>query len=318
MTAAASSPPPPGTGRLRLDPAGLACLCLVACLGLQACRSTPQPPPQPSGVLEAERLARQAARLQAEESWTAAADWWQRAGRQYRLLHREADAALADHNQAVARKAMGQPARALELLEAAARSNQRLHLTNAWWRNQIALLQIETETHPEPTEDRLDRLTSRLRELDGDPALLALYHHEEARRRTRQDRLIEALQAIALAEKEFQAAGDPLGRAALTLTRARILEKQQDLQAARSAWRTALRSFEALGHPRGIALALAGLGSSLARSPAPEDQERAFEILTQALENLSALRLSAEAEAVAATRQRLETPPRSRNRTVPP
>lgn len=271
---------------------------------LTACGSKPAPPPQPRAAAEAESLARQATRLQAEENWRGAADTWQRAVRQYRLLHREAETALAQHNEAQARRALGQSEPARTLLEAAADTNQALALTNAWWRNQIALLQVDLDLAPARAGTRLDALRSRLGELRDQPGLTALFHHEEARLRLAQGRSADAQAALDRAAEMFRALRDEHGLAAIALTRARLLQEQNPAQ-SEAAWRDALSRFESIAYPKGVALALAGLGAALAENPDPSHRRQARAILSQAIANLEALKLTADAEAASRIRSRI-------------
>ncbi len=284
-----------------------ATLCGLAFLAVAGagCAGRPVPAP-PRAVAEAERLVAQASKLQAEENWPGAADWWRRAGQQYQLLNRRGDVALARHNEGICRRAMGQLGVSHALLEEASAANRDLGRTNAWWRNQIALLQLENESDLGRASARLESLEPRLAGI-AEPSLVALLRHEEARTRAGQGRLPEALSASARAAAAFQALGEAGGSAAVLLTRARIFQMRGDSVEAVAAWREALAAFERMGHPRGVAMSLSGLGVSLARGGGT--REEAESILRRALENLAALKMEAESRVVQDELGKLQTPP---------
>ncbi len=295
--------------RLPLGTANTAVLTLVCLLALASfltgCASRPLPPPPPRAAAEADRLVTQAAKLQREENWAGAADWWQRAGRQYQLLNRPAEVALAQHRQGTCRQALGQPQAALRLLGEASSTNLRLGRTNAWWRNQIALLQLENDQAPSQAIDHLRQLEPQLPTLESEPALLGLVHHESARAQIGAGLApASALEAANRAQALFRRARDPAGEAAVRLTRAGILQRQGDLPAATTEWRLALATFEQLGQPRAIATSLAGLGSALTEGD-PSNSE-GLEILRRARDNFAVLRMEKEARAIQQTLEKLE------------
>ena len=79
------------------------------------------------------------------------------------LLH-EAGEAVALHNLAQARRELGSEDEARLQLESASAINQRLGRTNEWWRNQIALLQIESHL-PETLPSRFATLLPKVLQL---------------------------------------------------------------------------------------------------------------------------------------------------------
>ncbi len=259
------------------------------------CAGRPPAPPPPRAIAEAQRIAQQAGELQAAENWAGAAEWWGRAGAQAELLNQVADIALARHNEGVCRRILGQLTEARALFESAAQMNAALELTNAWWRNQVGLLQVDYALGPSPdlASTRLAELLPRAAELEPDPPLAGVFALEVARLRLREDRPAEALAAANEATRHFTRATDPAGGASVLVTTARILEAQGNPAAAERTWRQALASFEALGHPRGVAFSLAGLGSLLATQP--ERAPEAAKLLRRAADNLRQLRLEPEA-----------------------
>ena len=288
-----------------------ACLLALASL-LSGCASRPLPPAPPRAAAEADRLSTQAAKLQREENWAGAADWWQRAGRQYQLLNRPADVALAQHNEGSCRRALGQPDAALRLLGEASSTNLRLGRTNAWWRNQIALLQLENAQSPGQALEHLRQLDPRLPSLESQPALLGLLHHESARAQIGAGHPpASALESASRAQALFRLAQDPAGEAAVRLTRARILQMQGDLPAAVAEWRLALAAFEQLGQPRAIATSLAGLGTALTQGNSSNAE--GLEILRRARDNFAVLKMETDAKAIQETLDRLETGVRPSN-----
>ncbi len=310
-----ATPPPPGArrtakrrerrGPITLLPATLgagragflAAVGLLLGWGGTGCASRPEPPPPPAAVSDANRLAKEAARLLTQENWAGAVAWWERAGRQYQLVNRPDQVALARHNEAVARRAMGESERARELWEESARLNRSSGQTNAWWRNQLALFQLEIESDPARAEARRAALEPRREELGAQPAVAPHWTHECARLLLVQGRVGESLGDARLAVAGFDAVGDGAGAASAWVTVARGHEAAGRFEEATAAWRTSLGLFEVLGHPRGIAVALAGLG---ARLVADGQATPGRELLERARDNFRALRLEAEARGVEA------------------
>lgn len=306
----------PSTARDASTGAPAALLTLIALIAIPSfpsgCASRPAPPPPPRAASEADRLSTQAAKLQREDNWAGAADWWQRAGRQYQLLNRPADVALAQHNEGTCRRALGQPEAALRLLGDAATTNLRLGRTNAWWRNQIALLQLENTRDPGLALNHLRQLDPLLPSLQSDPTLLGLIHHESARAQVAAGQPpANALESANRAQALFQRAKDPAGEAAVRLTRARILQGQGDLAAAVVEWRLALATFAQLGQPRAIATSLAGLGTALTQED-PSNPE-GLEMLRRARDNFAVLKMEGESLSLQQLLDRLEKGVRSAN-----
>jgi tetratricopeptide (TPR) repeat protein len=245
-------------------------------------------------VEQADRLARQAADVLAAENWTAAAQAWERSARRYQLLNQLTNLAVAWHNEGVARRELGELTEARRLLERAAMLNDELGETNAWWRNQISLLQLEQVSAPRNAVQRFN-LIQGARLSPSDPELVALLAHEEARLALTQGRLQDAAAALDRAEAGFEAVNHRKGRAAVTVTRARLYRQQGDLGESEQAWRSALEQYEAMAYPRGITVGLAGLGSCLAAQG--DRLGEAASLLERAIDNFRSLGLEREAAA---------------------
>lgn len=268
-------------------------LLLVSLIVLgTGCRTPPPPPPIPAAIQEAQRLGLQATRLQDAGQWAAASAWWVRAARQFQLINDRTNLAVALHHQGTCKQALGKPKEAAEHLEQAAQLNQDLGLEETWWRNQIALVQVEAADAPELARKRLEQLNQRLPG-PHDTASQALLAHETARAKLRLQQPEAALSDLAIAAARFQEAGDTFGLAAVDASRAQALEGLGRLPESEAAWRSALGIFENRGHLRGIATALAGLGNCLALQG--RDIAEAERLLRTSAENFEAMGLAAEA-----------------------
>ncbi|MBL9135702.1 MAG: tetratricopeptide repeat protein [Verrucomicrobiales bacterium] len=266
-------------------------LLILATVG-GGCHTAPPPPPVPGTLLEAQRLALQATRLQDASQWAAASVGWQRAARQFQLINDRTNLAVALHHQGICQQALGKPEEAAARLEQASRLNDELGLATPWWRNQIALVQLEASTAPDQAQARLDRLNHRHPGPD-DAMSQGLLAHETARAKLRHHQPAPALADLALATTRFQEAGATFGQAAVEVTRAQTLEALGRLSEAESAWRSALAVFEAGGQLRGIATAMAGLGNCLAMQG--RQAAEAESLLRRSAENFEALGLAPEA-----------------------
>jgi tetratricopeptide (TPR) repeat protein len=269
------------------------------------CASKPVPPPPPRAWEEAGRLSRQAALLQSNGDWNGALAWWDRAARQFQLLNDRTNLAMAWHNLGVSHRALGQTQEAMVELERAEALNAELGLTNAWWRNQIALLQVANDSAQSGRSERLARLDQHPgRPVDG--TLGAILSQERARVWMESGRLPEALGEAERAVAAFAALGDRGGRAAAQVTVAKILRRLERFGEAVGVWQEALVEFEALGDPRGVAVSLAGWGGCLAAEG--RDAVLALDLLNRAEANYRSLGLVHEAEALAAERDALKRP----------
>lgn len=275
-------------------------LLLPLLLQLASCSSPPpQAPSAPRSIEATHRLASQAAQLQADGNWAGAATWWNRAATQFRLLNQETNLAVAWHNEGVCRRALGQFDTARSRLGNAAELNQALGHTNAWWRNQIVLLQIDNDTRDLAAADtRLAQLAEPARSLN-DPRLQALFALETSRALAQVQRWEPALSALEPARSGFEQAGDREGTGALLSARADLLDRLGRFAEAERTWRETLALQQSLGNARGVAIALAGLGTCLANQGQALDE--ADRLLRRAIANLEALGLQREA-AVASER----------------
>lgn len=278
-----------------------ACLVLVSVWGgLAGCASKPAPPPPPRAWEEAGRLSRQAAQLQGKGDWNGALAWWDRAARQYQLLNDRTNLAVALHNQGVVCRALGRTEDATADLERAAELNAVLGQTNAWWRNQIALLQVANDAGKPGLGEIVDRLNGQPgRPRDGD--LGAVLAHERARAWMAMGRLPEALGEAEGAVSGFEKSGNGPGRSAARVTVAKILRRLERFEQAVQVWEGVLREFEAMGDARGVAVSLAGWGGCLAA--AGKEPAMAAGLLERAEANYRALGLETEAGRLALERE---------------
>lgn len=284
MTARPTSRPVP---RRRPPPVAGALLTLAALASLLAgCSSTKLPAPLPRAADVAERSASQATKLSEAQNWPAAAREWRQAVDRFSLLNDQANQAIALHNLAQAQRELGQEVEARRELERAADLNQALRQTNEWWRNQIALLQIEAR-QPDPLQARLATLEPLLPRL-ADPSTQALFLNELGLGQTRRGNLAAAEQTFLRAEKLFQTIRSPAGSAAVQANRAWLKEEQKQSTEAARLWSGALDKFEALADAPGIARALAGQGRSLLA--AQTDLPRAEDLLRRATRNFRLLK----------------------------
>lgn len=273
-------------------------LALMGCLaGIVGCASKPVPPAPPKAWEEAGRLSRQAALLQSNGDWNGAVVWWERAARQYQLLNDRTNLAMAWHNLGTVRRALGRTEDATADLERAAELNAVLGQTNAWWRNQIGLLQVANDAGSSAAVETLSRLDQHP-EHPVHGKLGAVLAQERARAWMASGRLPEALGEAERAAQAFEAVGDRAGKAAAHVTVAKILRRLERFADAARVWSAVLREFEALGDPRGVAVSLAGWGGSLAAEG--RDAATALDLLKRAEGNYRRLGLDREAEAVAA------------------
>jgi len=265
------------------------------------CAAKPAPVP-PKAWEEAERLSRQAARLQTDGDWAGAVVWWERAARQFQLLNDRTNLAVAHHNLGVVKRSLSRPDDARRNLLEAARINTALGQTQAWWRNQIALLQIANDAGGANADAAalLERFDREPVAPAGDP-LNAVLAHERARTWLNAGRLDDALLESTRAVGLFERAGDPGGQATARVLQARILRRMGRFSDSVALWIRVLGEFEVQGNLRGVAVSLAGWGGSLAEEG--RDLPQAVELLERAEANYRALGATKEAEAVAAERE---------------
>ena len=278
-------------------------LSLISAAGvvslISGCSSTKPPKPVPVPVATAERSAAEAAKLSSVGQWPRAASAWQMALDEYRLLNDQTNEAIALHNLGEAKGRAGDLKGAHELLESAASINSKLKLDRQWWRDQIALLQIEAETpQPNGPGDRFKRLGPRSKEL-SDREIKALFLNElglwqlrNGDTRNASDTFVEALDL-------FRSSKDLFGAATVVANQALLLEKENNPKEAADKWASALQQFEALADTNGIAFCLAGRGRALlaARVNLPEAED----LLRRAANNFRLLHMekkAAETEAL--------------------
>jgi hypothetical protein len=256
---------------------------------LSACSSAPPPPIVPVAVAQADYAAEVAQKLSANENWTAAAREWQNATDRYRLLNDRANEAISLHNLAQAQRALGNLDRARSLLEQAAALNQQLSRSDEAWRNQIALLQLESQAKQSAALDaRFARLITSPPS-DSQPQLQGLFFNELGLWQQSRADLAKADDSFRRAEQAMAKAGDRRGSAAVLANRARLDEAQSKLTDALEKWGRARIAFEKLADPPGIAACLAGEGRVLLASN--RDLSAAETLLRRASENLRTLKM---------------------------
>ena len=259
------------------------------------CHSTPPPRTTPPAISIAAHAEDQAVKLSQQQNWPAAARAWQLAADRSSLLNDEGGEAVSLHNLAQAERQLGQNPAAHDHLEQAATRNEKLGRTAEWWRNQIALLQLEARTKNEEMLrarfEKLAPLASQLRDL----SLRGMFLNELALWQKSQDELAKSETTFAEAELAFKTANDTLGVATISANRAQLFEQQKAYPAAITSWKAALAKFQSLADPPGIARALAGEGRALLA--AHQELSHAEDFLRRAAHNYHTLQDPKQAQA---------------------
>ena len=261
---------------------------------LAGCASRKPPPPLPASVAVAQRTAAQASRFSQSQNWKSAARDWRLAADRYAALNDRANEAVALHNLAQAQKGLGALAAAHQVFEQAARLNEELGRTNEWWRNQIALLQVEALLKQTRSLDaRFQQLAPSTVRI-ADPSVRGIFLNEQGLWRQSEGNLEMAGEAFRQAEQAFLVAKDESGVATVLANRAGLEHQRKNYPEAIDAWRAALAKFERLGDARGIARALAGEGGALLS--ARRDLKVAEDLLRRAARNYRTMKLPGELE----------------------
>ena len=230
----------------------------------------------------------QAAKLSEQANWAAAAKQWGLAADLYFLLNDRTNAAMALHNEGQAFREGGDFPSAESVLADAARINEELRRPKEWFRNYLALAQTAANAgETNALAERLEALSKRVAEID-DPSLKGTFHNEIGLSRLEQGRFPEATEAFERAGNYFTQAKDKLGTATIVAHRAKVYERQGNYPAAMDGWQAALKEFEMLANPTGIAHALAGLGRTLLL--ANQDLPQAESLLRRAVRNYQTLK----------------------------
>ncbi len=259
---------------------------------LVGCSSARTPPAVPVAVVRAQWTAERAAKLSQSRNWPAAAQEWSLAAERFGLLNDQASEAIALHNLGQAQRELGQNDAARRRLEQAASLNETLGRTNEWWRNQIALLQLEALSADNATlRARFEKLAPGSERLT-DRAVRGLFLNELALWRQTQGDFTNATASFLEAARLFARGADPDGHAAVVANLARLFEARKNFEEALRYWRIALAEFQGLADPRGIACALAGQGRS--QFAAQRDLPAAEELLRRAARNYRALQCASE------------------------
>ena len=266
---------------------------LLPCL--LGCSTTQTLPPAPVAATQAERTAEQAAKLSASQNWPAAAKEWKLAAERFELLNDQGREAVALHNLAQAQRELGHAVAAQRLLEEAASLNEKLGRANEWWRNQIALLQLEaSSTDAAALHARFEQLAPAVEHL-ADRSVRGLFLNELGLWRQSQGNFTNAAACYLEAARLFARSGDPAGHAAATANLARLFEARKNFEEALQHWRRVLEEFEKLADPHGIACALAGAGRS--QLAAHKELPTAEELLRRAARNYRLLQCAGETRA---------------------
>jgi tetratricopeptide (TPR) repeat protein len=264
----------------------------IICGLFAGCSSAKPPPPVPPVVQQASHFADNAAKQSAQQNWAGAVKAWQQALEQFRLVDDRTHEAVALHNLAQAQRELNQLDSAHELLEQAAALNLGLGRTNDWWRNQIALLQIETLIGKgEQPDRRLEELAPQVASVN-EQRVRGLYLIELGRAQQRAGKSTEALQQFNSAEALFQKTRDQSGLAAVAANRAQFFAAQNDFSNALSEWDRALAQYQKLADVGGLARSLAGKGTTLLE--AKQDLAAAEDLLRRASGNFQALKMTKE------------------------
>jgi tetratricopeptide (TPR) repeat protein len=271
---------------------GIWFLAMVSLALWCGCKSAPPPSPVPEARRRAQFTAETAAKLSQAQNWRAAAQEWQSSADRFAALNDLPDEAVALHNQAQARRELGNFALAQTLLEQAAALNQESSRTNEWWRNQLALLQIEAQT--KKTADMTNRFENLNRQLPAlaETDLRGLYYNELGQWKQSQGAWNDARDAYGQAEQAFVRGGSREGLAAVIANRACLWAAQSNYTVALQEWAHSLKEYESLADPEGIARALAGKGNTLLA--AKQDLPLAEKCLRRAARNFQILKKPAE------------------------
>ena len=239
-------------------------LLLVLAAGLFAfagCSSAPPPAPVPLARQKAQFSSETAQKLSQNKNWIAAEREWKNAENLWSLLYDTTNQAVALHNLAQTHRALDHPESAKSLLEKAALLNQEIKQTNTWWKNQLAIAQVEREQ--QWTEAYLDRLTvlSKLPKPDA-TLVLGLYFNEQALANQQltnfsvSQGFYNQAETIFLKEKYLE------GLVAVWANRALLFHAQTNHLQSLNAWRKSLDFAQNLGDTHRIAQALSGIAQS--------------------------------------------------------
>jgi len=264
---------------------------LLALVLLCGCRSAPPPAPVPAARLQAMRVAENAARLSQAENWTAAIFEWQTAADRFALLNDRTNEAVAWHNLGQAQRETGDYQPAHIALERASAMNRALGLTNAWWRNQLALIQLEDAL------GNTNGAAARIQLLQANRApdnLQGYFLNELGRHQSDAGEFSAAQSSLNQARQAFERTQDQPGLAAIAVNRALLSVRQKQYSPALAEWQRARSVYETLADPLGIARTLLGEGQTLLE--AGLDPLKAEALLRHAARNYATLHHPREQE----------------------
>jgi tetratricopeptide (TPR) repeat protein len=233
-------------------------LLVVCAVNFCGCRSAKPPATRPATLEAADRTESQAEKYMQKQNWALAARMWQETANQRALLNDQPRLAIAWHNLAEADTHLDKLSESEDLLQRALEINERLGRTNEYWRNQIALLQVEA------LAQKTNELRARFEKLNAalpkDSYLQGLFLNELGLWQTSTGDYDKAGQSFHNAEVLFKNAQSTNGVAAVYANFGALKEQQRLFSEALEFWRAALNRFEALADSRGVTDALAGLG----------------------------------------------------------
>jgi tetratricopeptide (TPR) repeat protein len=264
---------------------------VLLCLLLAGCSSTPPPAALPAARIQAGIMADAATKLTSVENWSAAARQWRATAERFAALNDLVSQAAALHNLAQAQRELYQSQSAQSNLLMAAALNIEVGQTNAWWRNQIALLQLTQEHSIPVSSTNLDlqftQLSGRVASLT-DSEIKGLFYNEQERWLLRQGDYSHASNALERAELAFAATQYQIGQAAVAENYARLLLAQSNWTASIHAWDKALNTCKMLGDMNGIARSLEGQGETFLKQG--NDLDSAEKLLRRASTNFGLAR----------------------------
>lgn len=267
---------------------GMATTCLS--LILAACSSTPPPAPVPPARLQAENMASAASKLSSIENWSAAARQWSQTADRFAALNDLVSQAASLHNLAQALRELYHTQSAQSNLLMAASLNLETGQTNAWWRNQITLIQLAQEDLNTVVSTNLERQFSQLSgriDMLSDSEIKGLFYNEQGRWFLRQNNFVQASNALLHAGQAFASIQNQSGLAAVSENNARLLSTQTNWTISYQGWSKALTIYESLGDMIGIARCLEGQGALFLKQG--KDLNAAEKLLKRASSNLTLL-----------------------------
>lgn len=282
---------PDSLSLIRINPKSCVGLA-IALLGLilSACSSTTPPAAVPPARLQAGLMADAASKLTTAENWSAAARQWKQTAERFAVLNDSISQAAALHNLALAQRELYQIRSAQSNLVTAAALNIETGQTNAWWRNQIALIQLAQENLiPDLAKSlslQFSQLSARIAS-QSDSEVKGLFYNEQGRLFMAQSDYHLASNVFQLADLAFASIKHQAGAAAVAENTALLLLAQTNWTTSFQVRAKALKTYEALGDMNGIARCLEGQGETFLKQGS--DLDSAEKLLRRAASNFALL-----------------------------